>query len=299
MAAWQFEGTVSYSSGKRVACTAVSLGAVSGNGKAASELFRTDTDLSGRFQAVLREMPPNGNAGFCARAFDAWRAKEGEWVPVSLSGTTIVADLVLPWEEPDICNSGGQWFNSAQPLVEVLIRHLEKPGTRHQSFALRLLPLQPSGNGAEVLESYPRDPALERMWSQFQEEVASAQNPHAAKDIARRISDCLLRMGFARRFEERIDVFRFALQGIHARPKEDRKMHVRNLLKAMSVSLKRPFVPGNGAVVELESSAATLALVLYAGAFLSLGRTDLQLKKETQSAAALVFQVTVPGLTGS
>lgn len=298
MAAWQFEGTVSYSSGKRVACTAVTLGAA--NGKAAvSELFRTDTDLSGRFQAVLREMPPNANGGFCARAFDAWRGKDGEWVPVSLTGTSINADLVLPWEEPDICNSGGQWYNSAQPFVDALIRHLEKPGTQHQSFALRLLPVQPSSHGAEVQESYPRDPAIERMWSQFQEEVSSAPNPHAAKDIARRISDCLLRMGFARRFDERIDVFRFALQGIHARPKEDRKMHARNLLKALSVSLKRPFVPGNGAVVELESATATLALVLYAGAFLSLGRTDLKLKKETQSAAALMFHVTVPSVTNS
>jgi hypothetical protein len=291
MAAWQFEGTVSYSSGKRVACTAVSLG--SGNGKTTAELFRTETDLSGRFQAVLRERP---GGDLVARAFDAWRGKEGDWVPVALAGTTVNTDLILPWDEPDICNAQGQWYNSAQPFVDALLRHLEKPETRQQCFALRLFPVQSTGNGGwEVQGSYPRDPALERMWTQFQEEVSSVLgNSHAAKDIARRISDCLLRMGFARRFDERIDVFRFALQSIHARPKEDRKLHIRNLLKAMSVSLKRPFVPGNGAVVELESATATLALVLYAGAFLALGRTDLILKKEMQSAASLQFHVIVP-----
>ena len=289
MAAWQFEGTVSYNSGKRVACTAVSLGA--GNGGHPAELFRTDTDLSGRFQAILRDGPAGGD--FVARAFDAWRIREGEWVPAAQSGTAISADLVLPWDEPDICNAGGQWHNTAQPFIDTLIRYLDKPGTQQQSFALRLLPVQPAGSSA-VQESYPRDPAVERMWTQFHEEVSSAKNPHAAKDIARRISDCLLRMGFAKRFDERIDVFRFALQGIHARPKEDRKMHVRHLLKALSVSLKRPFVPGNGAVVELESATATLGLVLYAGALLSLGRTDLILKKETQSAASLMFHINVP-----
>lgn len=294
MAAWQFEGTVSYSSGKRVACTAVSLGSGNG-GKAPAELFRTDTDLYGRFQAVLREFPPGCVGDFQARVFDAWQAREGDWVPVALAGASITADLVLPWDEPDICNVGGQWYNSAQPFVDALIRHIDQPGTQQQSFALRLLPVQAGGNGTAIQESYPRDPAVERMWTQFQEEVASVQSPHAAKDIARRISDCLLRMGFARRFDERIDVFRFALQGIQARPREDRKMHARNLLKAMSVSLKRPFVPGNGAVVELESAIATLALVLYAGAFLSLGRTDLILKKETQSASSLMFHIKIPG----
>jgi hypothetical protein len=250
--------------------------------------------LSGRFQATLRDGPSGGH--FVARAFDAWRVREGDWAPASRSSaTTITADLVLPWEEPDICNANGQWHNSAMPFVDSLIRHLEKPGTSQKAFALRLLPVQPA-NGA-ILESYPRDPAVERMWTQFHEEVGQAKNPHAAKDIARRISDCLLRMGFARRYDERIDVFRFALQAIHARPKDDRKVHIRNLLKTLSMSLKRPFVPGNGAVVELESATATMGLVLYAGALLSLGRTDLILKKEAQSAAQLMFHISVPALS--
>jgi hypothetical protein len=292
MPAWQFEGTVSYHSGKRVACTAVSLGTGDG-GQSTAELFRTDTDLSGRFQAILRDGPAGGN--FLARAFDAWRIREGAWAPVAQSGATISADLVLPWDEPDVCNANGQWHNSAQPFLDALIRHLEKPGSAQQAFALRLLPVQPTGS--TVQENYPRDPAVERMWTQFHDEVGMAKNPHAAKDLARRISDCLLRMGFARRYEERIDVFRFALQGIHARPKEDRKTHIRNLLKTLSMSLKRPFVPGNGAIVELESATATLGIVLYAGALLSLGRTDLVLKKETQSAAQLMFHINVPSLT--
>ena len=288
-AAWQFEGTVSYKSGKRVACTAVSLG--TGDGQSVAEFFRTDTDLAGRFQSTLRDGPSGGT--FCARAFDAWRIRAGEWTPANRSASTINADLVLPWDEPDVCNTNGQWHNSALPFIDTLVRHLEKPGSSQQALALRLLPMQSDGT---ILESYPRDPAVERMWTQFLDEVSQAKNPHAAKDVARRISDCLLRMGFARKYDERVDIFRFALQGIHARPKDDRKMHIRNLLKTLSMSLKRPFVPGNGAVVELESATASVGLVLYASGLLSLGRTDLLLKKEIQSAAQLSFQVSVPAI---
>jgi len=252
--------------------------------------FKTFTDLTGRFQATLREGPTNGSS--YARAYDSWRRTHSLWTSVARSGNTISADLVLPWEEPDVCNLNGQWHNTAAPFVDGLVRHLDKAGPLQQALSLRLYPVQEDGS---LDESYPRDPAIERMFAQFLEEVKQANHPYAAKDMARRISDCLLRMGFAKRFDERIDVFKFALQGLLARPKDDRKTHIRNLLKTLSMSLKRPFVPGNGAIVELEASTATMAIVLFAGAHLSLGRTDLQLKKETPSSSRVTFQISVPG----
>ncbi len=293
MAAWQFEGTVSYQSGKRVAYTAVSLGIA--DGQPVATAFRTDTDLAGRFQATLRD-GPSGSAVFVAKAYDSWRGQNGaDWVPVSRSGHTLSADLILPWDEPDICNLNGQWDKSTSHFVDSLLHLLDRPVPVQQALALRLLPVHEDGS---IYESYPRDPAIERMFTQFIEEAAQARTSHAAMDMARRISDCLLRMGFAKRFDERIDVFRFALQGLHSRPKEDRKTHIRNLLKTLSMSLKRPFVPGNGAVMELESSTATMAIVLFAGAYLSLGRTDLKLKKEQVNPSQLIFQISVPSPEG-
>jgi hypothetical protein len=292
MATWQFDGTVSYLSGKRVAFTAVSLGITDGQSNVVA-IFRTDTDLSGRFQATLRDGPAGGT--FMVRAFDSWRGKAGDWMPATMrNGSAITADLVLPWEEPEICAINSQWTNTSMPFIDSMLRNLERPSPKRELLALRLLPVRDDGT---VYETYPRDPAIERMFTQFQEEVTSATHTHAAMDIARRISDCLLRMGFAKRYDERIDVFKFALQGIQARPREDRKQHIRNLVKTLSMSLRRPFVPGIGAVVELESATATTALVLFTGALLSTGRTDLKLKKEMQSASQLVFQVMVPGTT--
>ena len=52
MATWQFEGTVSYQSGRKVAYAPVSLG--HSDGQSVAFLFRTATDLSGRFEAITR-----------------------------------------------------------------------------------------------------------------------------------------------------------------------------------------------------------------------------------------------------
>ncbi|BDC52209.1 hypothetical protein F183_A45240 [Bryobacterales bacterium F-183] len=295
MSAWQFDGTVCYQSGRKVAFTPVALGAANGS-QGIAEVYRTDTDLSGRFQGVLRDGPAAGKASFYARAFDSWSDTQlvTEWVPIKTNGgAALVADIILPWDAPDICKADGQWFSAAFPFVESLVRSLEQPGAMHQALTLRALPLQ--GDGKPYL-SYPADPALDRMFTQFQEDMAQIRgNSHVAMDIARRMSDCLLRTGFAKRYDERIDVFRFALQGIFTRTHEDRKSHIRNLLKTLSISLKRPFVPGNGAVVEVESATAAVAMILYAGAWMSLGRTDLVLQRESASGARTSYQLTVPG----
>lgn len=295
MSSWQFDGTVCYQSGKKVAFAPVALGAMNGS-QGIAEVYRTDTDLSGRFQGVLRDGQAAGKTTFYARAYDSWgtdRPLASEWVPAKANGGgAIVADLILPWDAPDICKADGQWYSSALPFVEALIRSLEQAGAMHQVLTLRSFPVHEDG---KPYENYPADPALDRMFSQFQEDAAQVRgNSHAAMDIARRMSDCLLRTGFAKRYDERIDVFRFVLQGIVARSNEDRKTHIRNLLRTLSMSLRRPFVPGNGAVVDVESGTAAVAMVLYAGAWMSLGRTDLALKKEVPGPARTSYLLTVP-----
>lgn len=297
MSAWQFDGTVCYQSGKKVAFTPVALGAMNG-GQGVTEVYRTDTDLSGRFQGVLRDGSATaGKTAFYARAYDSWGSDRAasDWVPAKTNGgNSIVADLILPWDSPDICKADGQWYSSAMPFVDALVRSLEQPGAMHQVLTLRTLPVHEDG---KPYENYPADPALDRMFSQFQEDASQVRgSSHAAMDIARRMSDCLLRTGFAKRYDERIDIFRFVLQGILTRSKEDRKTHVRNLLRTLSMSLRRPFVPGNGAVVDVESATAAVSVVLYAGAWMSLGRTDLALKKDVAGPSRTTYLLTVPAV---
>lgn len=297
MSAWQFEGTVCYKSGKKVAFAPVALGAVNGGGQGIAEVYRTDTDLSGRFQGVLRDGPTAGKAAFYARAFDSWNSSElstTDWTPCKTNGGSgILADLILPWESPEICKADGQWYSSALPFVEALVRSLDQPGAMHQVLTLRSLPVHEDG---KPYENYPADPALDRMFSQFQEDAGQVRgNSHAAMDISRRMSDCLLRTGFAKRYDERIDIFRFVLQGILSRSNDDRKTHIRNLMRSLSISLRRPFVPGNGAVVDVETATAAVAMVLYAGAWMSLGRTDLAMKRDVAGPARTTYLLTVPG----
>ena len=227
MPSWQFEGTVSYLSGKRVAHTSVFLGV--GDASKPATVFRTDTDLSGRFQSTWREAPSD-TAGGWVRVYDAWQAKWSEWTLLSRHGSVLSADVILKWDEPDICALNGQWYSIAPPFTDGLLNLLDQRKPLPQALAVRLLPLTERGM---VNEAYPRDNAMERMLTQFLEEVTLAKSPHAAMDIARRISDCLLRMGFAKRFDERVDVFRFVLQSLHARPLDDRKTHLRSLLKTL------------------------------------------------------------------
>lgn len=288
MPTWQFDGTVSYLSGKRVAHTSVFLGV--GDPAKPATVFRTDTDLSGRFQSMWREAPSD-SAGGWVRVYDAWQGMWSEWTLLSRHGSQLSADIVLKWNQPDICALNGQWYSIAAPFTDGLLSLLDQRKPLPQALAIRLLPLTERG---AVNEAYPRDNAMERMLTQFLDEVAQSRSPHAAMDTARRISDCLLRMGLAKRFDERVDVFRFVLHSLHSRPDDDRKTHLRSLLKTLSMSLRRPFVPGNGAVIDIEASTALMAVVLFAGAHLSLGRTDLRLSKETPSTGRMSFLIHVP-----
>lgn len=288
MPTWQFDGTVSYLSGKRVAHTSVFLGV--GDPAKPATVFRTDTDLSGRFQSMWREAPSDAAGGW-VRVYDGWKGKWSDWTLLARQGSALSADIVLNWDQPDVCALNGQWHAISAPFTDGLISLLEQRKPLQHAQAVRLLPLTERG---VVNEAYPRDNAMERMLTQFLDEVSQARSPHAAIDIARRISDCLLRMGLAKRFDERVDVFRFVLHSLHARPHEDRKTHLRSLLKTLSMSLRRPFVPGNGAVIDLEVSTALMAIVLFAAAHLSLGRTDLRLSKEAPATGRMSLLITVP-----